>query len=138
MTPLAFARPVGKRGRLYSDMENGGLLHYKGYTARPEYSAEDRIFYGKILGISDLVDFQAESTHTLEDEFQKAVDDYLEFCARTGKAPQREHIGTKMITVPELEADSDKYVEMAQIQDILIVRNGKVVAKLTAAEQQKA
>ena len=33
------------------------VLHYKGYSARPEYSAEDQIFYGKILGIDDLVDY---------------------------------------------------------------------------------
>lgn len=44
----------------------------------------------------------------------------------------------KIVTVSELKADPDKYVEMAQAQDILIVRNGKVVAKLTAAEQQRA
>lgn len=138
MTPLAFVRPAGQRGRFYSDMENGGLLHYKGYTARPEYSAEGRIFYGKILGISDLIDFQSESTQALEDEFHKAVDDYLAFCAETGKLPEQEHIGTKMITVPELEANAEEYVEMAQAQDILIAENGKVVAKLTAAEQQRA
>ena len=99
MTPLAFARPAGQRGRLYSDMENGGLLHYKGYTARPEYSA---------------------------------------FCAETGKLPEQQHIGTKMITVPELEANAEEYVEMAQAQDILIAEHGKVVAKLTAVEQQRA
>lgn len=138
MTPLAFARPAGQRGRLYSDMENGGLLHYKGYTARPEYSAEDRIFYGKILGISDLIDFQSESTQDLEDEFHNAVDDYLAFCAETGKLPEQEHIGTKMITVPELESNAEEYVEMAQTQDIFIAENGKVVAKLTTAEQQRA
>lgn len=62
-------------------------LHYKGYSARPEYSAEDRIFYGKILGISDLVDFQSESAQALEDEFHKAVDDYLKFCAEISKTP---------------------------------------------------
>lgn len=37
-------------------MKNGALLHYKGYTVRPEYSAEDRIFCGTILGISDRED----------------------------------------------------------------------------------
>lgn len=137
MTPLAFARPVGQRGRLYSDMENGGLLHYKGYTARPEYSVEDRIFYGKILGISDLIDFQSESTQALEDEFHKAVDDYLAFCTETGKLPEQEHIGTKMITMPELEANAEEYVEMARLQDVLIVQNGKVVAKLTSVEHRK-
>lgn len=64
------------------------------------------------------------------------MDDYLAFCAETGKTPQRERYSLKMITVPELEADLDKYVEMAQIQDVLIVQNGKVVAKLTAADEQ--
>ena len=50
-------------------MRNSDLLKYKGYSARPEYSVEDRIFYGTILGISDMVDFQAENAKDLEDEF---------------------------------------------------------------------
>lgn len=33
------------------------LLHYKGYSAKPEFSSDDAVFYGKILGISDLVNF---------------------------------------------------------------------------------
>lgn len=65
------------------------LLRYKGYSARPEYSTEDRVFYGAILGISDMVDFQSDSAEDLEDAFRKAVDDYLEFCAEIGKAPQK-------------------------------------------------
>ncbi len=112
------------------------LLQYKGYTARPEYSAEDRIFYGTILEISDMVDFQVENAENLENEFHKAVDAYLVFCAEIGKIPQRERHSMKMITVPELEANLEKYVEMAQNQDILIIQNGKVVAKLTAVDQQ--
>ncbi|MFR5990320.1 MAG: hypothetical protein ACLUGP_08030 [Faecalibacterium prausnitzii] len=47
-------------------MKNSDLLRYKGYPALLEYSAEDRIFYGKILGISDLVDFQSENAKDLE------------------------------------------------------------------------
>lgn len=65
------------------------LLQYKGYTTRPEYSSEDGIFYGKLLGISDLVDFQSESAEDLEGEIHKAVDDYLDLCAEIGKGPQR-------------------------------------------------
>ena len=71
-------------------MRNSDLLHYKGYSARPEYSAEDRIFYGTILGISDMVDFQSENAKDLEDEFHQAVDEYLEFCKEIGKDPQKE------------------------------------------------
>lgn len=137
MILLGFVRPVSQREGTCSNMENEGLFHYKGYTARPEYSVEDCIFYGKILGISDLVEFQSKSAKDLEDAFHKAVDDYLEFCGEAGKLPQHEHISTKTITVPELEADPNKYVELAQLQDVLIVRNGKVVAKLTSVEHRK-
>lgn len=78
-------------------MKNSDLLRYKGYSARPEYSAEDRIFYGKILGISDLVDFQSENAKDLEEEFHKAVDDYLEFCKqRSASSPRRSIAGCSM------------------------------------------
>lgn len=30
-------------------------MTYKGYSARPEYSAEDGAFFGRLLGINDLV-----------------------------------------------------------------------------------
>ena len=79
--------------RSMNNMENGGLLHYKGYTAQPEYSDEDSIFYGKILGIKDMVYFQSDSAKDIEKEFHEAVDDYLEFCAEVSKEPQKEYSG---------------------------------------------
>ena len=69
-------------------MKSNGLLRYRGYSAKPEYSAEDRIFYGRILGISDLVDFQFEEADDIENEFHKAVDDYLQYCMENGKWPE--------------------------------------------------
>lgn len=68
-------------------MPNGNLLQYKGYIAKQEYSAEDRVFYGKILGIDDLVNFMSDKAEELENEFHAAVDDYLEFCKEIGKEP---------------------------------------------------
>ena len=69
-------------------MKSNNLLRYKGYSAKPEYSAEDRIFYGRILGISDLVDFQSEKADDIENEFHKAVDAYLQYCLENGKNPE--------------------------------------------------
>ncbi len=69
-------------------MKSNGLLRYRGYFAKPEYSAEDRIFYGRILGISNLVDFQFEEADDIENEFHKAVDDYLQYCMENGKCPE--------------------------------------------------
>ena len=84
-------------------MKNDNLLHYKGYSAKPEYSVEDKVFYGKILGIDDLVDFQAEDARSIETEFQNAVDDYLRFCAEIGKEPQKEYSGMFNVRIsPEL------------------------------------
>ena len=65
--------------------ETAIFLHYKGYSAKADYSAEDRIFYGTILGISDMVEFQSENAKDLEDEFHQAVDEYLEFCKEIGE-----------------------------------------------------
>lgn len=93
-------------------MKNNNLLSYKGYLARPEYSADDRIFYGTILGISDLVDFQSESARSIEDEFHKAVDDYLEFCAEIGKEPQKAYNGVFNVRIsPELHREASLYAQ---------------------------
>lgn len=108
------------------------LLQYKGYTARPEYSEEDGVFFGRFLGISDCITFEAENEAGLEREFREAVNGYLELCSEIGKEPQRGHIGLKTISMSELEANTEKYIEIAQIQDVFITENGKVVAKLTA------
>lgn len=69
-------------------MKSNNLLRYKGYSAKPEYSAEDRIFYGRILGISDLVDFQSEEANDIENEFHKAVEDYIQYCLENDKSPE--------------------------------------------------
>lgn len=63
-------------------------MTYKGYSARPEYSAEDGAFFGRLLGINDLVNFESENVEGLEEECHKAVDDYLAFCSEIGKQPE--------------------------------------------------
>lgn len=73
--------------------ENDNLLHHKGYSVKPEYSVEDKVFYGKIWGIDDLADFYSENAKSIEIELQKAVDDYLTFCTEIGKEPQKEYSG---------------------------------------------
>lgn len=76
------------------------LMQYKGYSCRPEYSVDDHIFFGKILGIRDTVYFQSDSAKDIEREFHEAVDDYLEFCKEIGKEPQREYSGLFNVRIP--------------------------------------
>lgn len=60
----------------------GKLKEYKGYVGSVERKPKDRIYYGKVLFTNEnhLVNYQAENIVELEEEFHKAVDDYLEFC----------------------------------------------------------
>ena len=44
-----------------------------------EFEAEDKVLYGKIEGIDDLVTFESDSAKEIEKEFHEAVDDWLEF-----------------------------------------------------------
>lgn len=75
------------------------ILEYKGYHAKIEVDLEANILYGKIEGIRDLVNFEAENFETLVDEFHMAVDDYLEFCEQIGKLPEKEYKGTFNIRI---------------------------------------
>ncbi|MCL1836330.1 MAG: type II toxin-antitoxin system HicB family antitoxin [Treponema sp.] len=57
-------------------------MQYKGYTARIEYSDEDKCFVGHIAGIRDIIGFHGESVESLYTAFEEAVDDYLEICKK--------------------------------------------------------
>jgi len=104
------------------------ILRYKGYSAKPEYSVDDKIFYGKILGIDDLVDFSAENAKDLEHEFQSAVDDYIEFCKEIGKEPQKEYSGMFNVRIsPDLH---QKISALAQSEGVSL---NKAVEQAIAA-----
>ncbi len=64
------------------------ILEYKGYLTKVEFDAKDCILYGKIEGISDLVNFECDEMNKVEQEFHSAVDDYLIFCEEVGKEPE--------------------------------------------------
>lgn len=61
------------------------VLTYKGHTARIEFDAEDRIFFGRVASIEDGVGFHGETVDELVAAFHEAVDDYVEACGRVGK-----------------------------------------------------
>ena len=89
------------------------VLRYKGYSARPEFSVDDKVFYGKILGIDDLVDFYTADAGKLEEEFHAAVDDYLEFCKEVGKEPCKVYKGVFNVRIqPKLHRELVRISEM--------------------------
>jgi len=70
------------------------ILQYKGYYASLHFSSEDEVFYGKLLGIDDLVNFEGASVKELKKAFYEAVDDYLATCKDLGKEPNKTYKGT--------------------------------------------
>lgn len=79
------------------------VLKHGAYTARVEYSAEDRVFFGKIDDITDLVSFEGTTVEELENAFVEAVEDYLVLCKANGKEPEKPFKGSFNVRMqPEL------------------------------------
>jgi predicted HicB family RNase H-like nuclease len=90
------------------------IMNYKGYQARVEFEADDGIFVGRIAGIDDNVGFHADSVNGLLEAFHEAVDDYLETCAKVGKAPEKSYSGNVFLRVRETtHARAAKAAELA-------------------------
>lgn len=82
------------------------ILEYKGYYAKIEFNADDKILYGKIEGVDDLITFESDNASKIEEEFHNAVDDYIEFCEEVGKSPQKAYKGTFNIRIsPQLHKE---------------------------------
>ena len=69
-------------------------LKYKGYVGSVAYSEPDLVFFGKIEGIDDLVNYEGESVTELTAAFHEAVDDYLAYCEDHGLKPEKSYTGT--------------------------------------------
>ena len=78
-------------------------MEYKGYLGSVEFSEEDALFYGKVLGIRALVSYEGNNAQELIADFHGAVDDYLELCAQQCKEPERAYKGSFNVRIsPEL------------------------------------
>jgi len=76
-------------------------MTYRGYDSKIEYSEEDNILHGKILGIRDVITFEASSTEDLEAEFKAAVDDYIAWCEDEGQEPCKVYGGNVSLRITQ-------------------------------------
>ena len=76
------------------------ILTHKGYCAEVHFSTEDEVFFGKLIGISDLVNFEADTVKDLKIAFVEAVEDYLATCVAVGKTPEKTYKGSFNVRVP--------------------------------------
>lgn len=109
-------------------------MEYKGYIGSVEFSAEDAVFFGKILGIRSLISYEGHDAKSLVDDFHNAVDDYLSMCSEEGIEPEKAYKGSFNVRIsPDLhkqavvaslsqEISLNSFVEQAISQAIRAVR----------------
>ena len=78
-------------------------MEYKGYIGSVEFSSEDTVFFGKVLGIRSLISYEGKDAKGLVSDFHSAVDDYLALCAAEGIEPEKAYKGSFNIRIsPDL------------------------------------
>ncbi|MCL1998042.1 MAG: hypothetical protein FWG65_04660 [Turicibacter sp.] len=65
------------------------LMEYKGYYGSIEYSAEDGVFFGKLVNVRDLVLYEGEDLAALRLGFEYMVDDCLIWDEEEGRPPMQ-------------------------------------------------
>ena len=65
------------------------FLKHKDYLGSVEYSEEDNMLYGEVMGIDDLILYHGDSLESLRKDFEEAIDHYLETCEIEGLEPDK-------------------------------------------------
>jgi len=90
------------------------MMQYKNYIGKVEFDDEAKILHGEVVGLRDVVTFQADSVEDIEKEFQASVDDYLAFCKERGEEPEKPCSGQFVI-----RADSELHRYLAMLAQVL-------------------
>jgi predicted HicB family RNase H-like nuclease len=76
---------------------------YKGYSAKISIDEDQGVLHGEVLGINDVVTFQAANVGDIVKEFHNSVDDYLDFCRQRDEAPDKPYSGRIVLRMdPEI------------------------------------
>ena len=62
-----------------------GVLESRGYKGTLSYSVTDNVYHGKIVGVDDLITYEANSYEELVEEFKDAVLEYMDYIENRGK-----------------------------------------------------
>ena len=76
------------------------MLSYKGYLGVIEFDEDNNSFFGKVLGIRQLITFEADNAIKLKQSFYEAIDDYLLFCKENNINPDKPYEGHLKIEIP--------------------------------------
>lgn len=94
------------------------VLLYKGFIGSVHFSMDDRIFFGKIEGINDLVTFEGSTVDELENAFKYMVDEHIKDCKEENRPVEKSYKGSLNIRLnPELHR---KAAQMAMLNGVTL------------------
>lgn len=77
------------------------VLNYKGYIGNIEFSENDRVFFGKVLGIRSVISYEGTSVDELINDFHDSIDDYLDMCESENIEPEKTFKGTFNVRISQ-------------------------------------
>lgn len=91
------------------------FVTYKGFTGTVEL--EDKVFCGKVIGISDaLVLYEGNTYDEFISDFKGAVDDYIALCEEKNLPVKKSYKGSFNVRVsPEVHRDSAIYAKSHEV-----------------------
>lgn len=79
------------------------VIIYKGFIGSVHFASEDRVFYGKVEGINDLISFEGKTVDELEEGFKYMVDEHIKDCKKNHLPLEKSYKGNLNIRLaPEL------------------------------------
>lgn len=77
------------------------VIKYRGYHGKIEFSEEDQMLIGSVIGIRDSLFFHGTSVEEITQSFHDSIDNYLEMCQSLGRSPDKEYKGSLNIRIPQ-------------------------------------
>lgn len=74
-------------------------MEYKGYVARIDVDEDNDGLHGRVINISDVINFKGKSVASLRKEFAKSMKIYFEFCRDEGVEPEEQFSGKSVLRV---------------------------------------
>jgi predicted HicB family RNase H-like nuclease len=95
-------------------------LEYKNYSGSIEYSKEDDLLYGRVLGIKGLISYEGKTGQELETDFRIAIDAYLTDCKENGIAAEKPFKGNFNVRI---SADLHKKASLLAMEEKMTLNN---------------
>jgi predicted HicB family RNase H-like nuclease len=79
------------------------IMRYKGFVGTADFTEENDVFFGKLIGIPDLVSYEGETVKELKKAFRESVEEYIDLCKRHKKNIRKSVTGNFNVRInPEL------------------------------------